>query len=253
MKELIIKALQTKYPGVDAQIIDRMATKIAKTVTKEEDVQTAVDGVTFQQVLESYGDYRATEATKTSISNYEKKHNLKDGKPVEEPLDGKKGEGEGDDKRKAGSAGNGDGEKPKDEVPEYVKTLMDRIDALDKRQQQQDAERLLAARKAKLLELLKDAPEAIRKVYEDNFSIMKFDDDAKFNEWIGNTKTAVEGIVSDMKQKGAFITPPMAGGGGKPKGEPNPILKKQVEEAKANPNPGQQGAVILGMPTGPNT
>lgn len=247
MKELIIKALQTKYPGVDAKIIDRMATKLAKTVTKEEDVQTAVDGVTFQQVLDSYGDYRATEATQTSISNYEKKHNLKDGKPVGDP-DDKKDDKDGDDKRKAGSDGKGDGDdKPKDDVPAYIKQLMDRFDALEKRQQQQEAEKLQSSRKSQLTEILKDAPESIRKMYEDNFAAMTFADDAKFNEWLGNSKTTVEGIVNDMKQKGASIHPPMAGGGGKPKGEPDAILKQQVEQAKANPIPGQ-GAVILGLP-----
>lgn len=251
MKELIIKALQTKYPGVDAKIIDRMATKLAKTVTKEEDVQTAVDGVTFQQVLESYGDYRATEATQTAIGNYEKKHNLKDGKPVQaEPEPGK-----GDEERKAGSTGSGGGneEKPTEEVPAYIKALMDRFDALEQRQKKQDEEKQHASRKAKLSGILKDAPEAVRKMYEDNFGNMKFDDDAKFDEWLTASKTTVDGIVNDMKQKGAIVTPPMAGGPkNKPEGEVNPILKAQMDAAKTNPIQGQQGsAVILGMPAKP--
>ena len=34
-------------------------------------------------VLNSYGDFRAGDASKTAVTNYEKKHNLKDGKPAE--------------------------------------------------------------------------------------------------------------------------------------------------------------------------
>lgn len=41
-----------------------------------------MDGITIQDVVKSYGDYRANEAASTSVSNYEEKHGLKDGKPV---------------------------------------------------------------------------------------------------------------------------------------------------------------------------
>lgn len=90
MIQQITDALKTKFAGVDDKIIGRVAAKLAKTVTKAEDVATAVEGVTFQQLLESYGDSRATEATQTAVSNYEKKHGLKDGQKIEE--EGKKPE-----------------------------------------------------------------------------------------------------------------------------------------------------------------
>ena len=61
MKGKILDALKAKFTGVSDTILDRVAEKLAKTVTTEEEVKTAVDGVTFQQVLESYGDSRATE------------------------------------------------------------------------------------------------------------------------------------------------------------------------------------------------
>ena len=34
-------------------------------------------------MLNSYGDFRAGDASKNAVTNYEKKHNLKDGKPIE--------------------------------------------------------------------------------------------------------------------------------------------------------------------------
>ncbi|MCM1079706.1 MAG: hypothetical protein NC344_10155 [Bacteroidales bacterium] len=82
MKEKILDALKTKFDGVEGKILEKLALKLAKTATTEADVKTAVDGVTFQDVLTSYGDSRADDAQKTAVKNYEKKHGLKDGKAV---------------------------------------------------------------------------------------------------------------------------------------------------------------------------
>ena len=244
MKELILKALQTKFPGVEAKILERMAEKLAKTTTNEEDVQTTVDGVTFQNVLESYGDYRATESAKTSISNYEKKYKLKDGKVIEEPADPKPGD------PKPGDPKPGDNKDPKgDDMPAWAKALVASVDAVNKRFEAQDAEKAMTLRKSRLAELLKEAPESIRKMYESNFESMNFKDDAAYDAWLETTKTTVEGIVNDFKAKGAHVHPPMGGGNKPAKGEVNPILKQQVEAAKANPQPAAAGPVILGMPT----
>lgn len=85
MKKKIFDALQTKFQGVDAQILDRIATKKAEGQTDENQIPTIVEGVSFQDVLQSYGDSRAGDASKTAVTNYEKKHNLKDGKTIETP------------------------------------------------------------------------------------------------------------------------------------------------------------------------
>lgn len=83
--ELILAGLRTKFAGVDDATLQRIASKKAEGVTDESKVNSIVEGITFQDVLTSYGDYRADGAQKTAISNYEKKHNIKDGKPIEEP------------------------------------------------------------------------------------------------------------------------------------------------------------------------
>ena len=83
MKEKILAALKTKFAGIDEAILVRIAEKRATGVTDENQVQQVIDGLGFQDVLNSYGDFRAGDATRTSILNYEKKHNLKDGKPIE--------------------------------------------------------------------------------------------------------------------------------------------------------------------------
>jgi hypothetical protein len=85
MKEKILAALKTKFTGVDEAILSRIAEKKANGVTDDSQVQKIIDGLGFQDVLNSYGDFRAGDATRTSILNYEKRHNLKDGKPIENP------------------------------------------------------------------------------------------------------------------------------------------------------------------------
>lgn len=85
IQELILTGLQQKFTGVDTAILTRIATKKAEGVTDETKVNSIVEGISFSDVLNSYGDFRAGDATRTSVLNYEKRHNLKDGKPIENP------------------------------------------------------------------------------------------------------------------------------------------------------------------------
>ena len=81
--EQILTGLQQKFTGVDTAILTRIATKKAEGVTDETKVNSIVEGIGFSDVLNSYGDFRAGDASKTAVTNYEKRHNLKDGKPIE--------------------------------------------------------------------------------------------------------------------------------------------------------------------------
>lgn len=83
--EQILAGLQQKFAGVDTATLTRIATKKAEGVTDETQVNSIVEGISFQDVLTSYGDFRAGDARITAVANYEKKHNLKDGKPIENP------------------------------------------------------------------------------------------------------------------------------------------------------------------------
>lgn len=81
--EQILAGLQQKFTGVDTAILTRIATKKAEGVTDETKVNSIVEGISFSDVLNSYGDFRAGDASKTAVANYEKKHGLKEGKPTE--------------------------------------------------------------------------------------------------------------------------------------------------------------------------
>ena len=81
--EQILAGLQTKFSGADAATLTRIATKKAEGVTDETKVNSIVEGISFSDVMNNYGDFRAGQAQASSIANYEKKHGLKDGKPIE--------------------------------------------------------------------------------------------------------------------------------------------------------------------------
>lgn len=83
--EMILAGLQQKFAGVDTATLTRIATKKAEGVTDETKVTSIVEGISFQDVMQNYGDFRAGQAQTSAVSNYEKKHGLKDGKPIENP------------------------------------------------------------------------------------------------------------------------------------------------------------------------
>lgn len=83
MHKIALDALKTRFEGISESVLDRMAKKIAKTATTAEEVKSAVEEVTIQQIIDAEGDRRATDAQKTAVANYERKHGLKDGKTIE--------------------------------------------------------------------------------------------------------------------------------------------------------------------------
>ena len=118
MKEKILAALKAKFQGVNADILDRIAAMLAKTVTTEDQVTASVEGVTkdYIDVIEAYGDSRATEATQTAVGNYARRHGLKDGKPVAAEQNAGQG-------AKPGATPPSDGGGTA--MPDWAKTLID--------------------------------------------------------------------------------------------------------------------------------
>lgn len=115
MKKKLLEALKTKFVGIDEAILDRIATKKAEGLTDESKITALVDGITIQDVVKSYGDYRANEANVSSVNNYEEKYGLKDGKPVEKGGDGN-GSGTGKEGKKTYTA---------DELDSYFNTKLE--------------------------------------------------------------------------------------------------------------------------------
>lgn len=205
MKQQILTELKAKFVGVSDAILDRVATKLAQTVATAEQVQTAVDGVTFQQVLESYGDSRATQATQTAVHNYETKYGLKDGvkvtppeqqppvvPPVTPPVTPPAGGAEA--------------------VPAWAQALIESNNSLKNELAQMKSDRTTETRKQQISTLIEKLPENLRKAYSrtpvDGLT------DEQFTALVGEITTEVGDIQSSIQQKGAVFGKPAAQNGG---------------------------------------
>lgn len=215
MKKQILEALKAKFVGVSEAILNRIADKLAKTVTTAEDVTTAVEGVSFQQVLESYGDSRATEAQQTAVSNYEKKHGLKDGHKVDD------GGNEDTPVRKNPPAGDDFAKQIAAAVSEAVKPLTEEVAALK-------AGKVTETRRQRLNATIEKLPENFRKAYGRTPVESLSEDD--FESLISEIGTEVDGIVKDTQSRGAVFGRPFGNGG---KQKPSGVTEATDEEAKA--------------------
>ncbi len=231
MKTKILEALKTKFAGVQDAVLNRIVEKLVKTVTKEEDVATAVEGVTFQQVIESYADSRATEATQSAVANYEKKHGLKDGKKNEggEPVKPNEPAKATDDV----------------DVPAWAKTIIESNKTLTEKLAAFENGKTADSRKTKLGKAIEKAPEKIRSRYEKDFGRMKFETDDDFDSWLTEVTTDVDAISHDFSQKGTVIKPPMGGKGAAGDETVSPIVKARADARKAE----QVAPAITGLPT----
>lgn len=217
MRQLILDALKTKFPGVSEKILGRIADKLAKTVTTQEQVQTAVDGVQFQQVLESYGDSRATEATQTAVANYEAKHGLKDGKVVKA--------GDGDNGK---TNPNGDGD---EKIPAWAQTLLADNKEMKATIKAMQGEKVTASRREQLSKIISALPPAVKKAYErtpvDSIS------DEEFETLKSEITTEAAEIAKETASKGVVFGKPTIQGGTKTQQNNGGEKEATDDEAKA--------------------
>ena len=219
MKTKILDALKAKFEGVSEAILSRVADKLAKTTQSEEDVTTAVEGVTFQQVLESYGDSRATEASKTAIKNYEAQ--------LKKKYDTKK-----DD----------EGAKPNDDVPEWAKGFIEANKKLTEEIAALKGEKLANSRKTALDGVIEKLPAEFKTRYERDFSRLNFKDDDDFNAWLEEIKKDVEGV--NMKLS-AFSSPLGNSFGAKDESGVSKLVKEKFAQHKQQAE--KQPSAISGL------
>lgn len=228
MRQAIIAALKTKFEGLNDATYGRIADKMISSgkVKTVDDVANAVAEVTLQQIFDFNGDSRADEAQKTTVKNYEKKHNLKDGKPVKDGNDSKEQSGASTGGGAASEAGSSDDDSVKallKQVLDGQKSINDRLDGIDR-------EKTANSRQTQLAEILKNAPQSVKSRYEKDFARMSFKDDDEFAGWLAELTPDIEQMSADMSAKGAAVGRPKGGAhGGHKADEPNPYLKARVE------------------------
>lgn len=232
-KEKILDALKKKFEGVDEKVVERIASKLDKTTTKEEEVQTAVDGVTFQSIITSEADRRADEAQKTAVENYEKKHKLKDGKPVEKPQEKQN-------------------EKPvekQDDVPAWAQALIDENRAMRADINAFKTERTSKSRRDRYEELFKTLGDKDAKErYLRDFDRLSFKDDDDFNGWLEERTPVIQKELESFEQGGSINHPPKGGAKTQPSGEVSEDVKSYLESAATAASQQQSFSSIAGLP-----
>lgn len=243
-EQLILAALQTKFTGVDAKILGRIAKKYAKTATgtTEADAKTIVDGITFQQVLESHADYRATEAQKTAVANYESKHNLRDGKPIEQPQQNQS-QTQPQQEQSGQTAGQQGGQQSEDKAPAWAQQIIADNKALRERLQSIESERTQNSRLERFREAIKGAPDKVKARYEKDFARLTFKDDADFDGYLEEIAPDIAAMSASDSRKGAAVGAPFGSQGSNTTA--SELVKARFEAAaKADAAP-----AIAGLPT----
>ena len=222
MFKQFLEALQRKFPGVEASWLEPMARKLAKETTKAEEVQAKVDAVTTSQVMETYSDFRVNQAVETAsakaVTEYETKHGLKDGKPVDA------GGTSGEQKQPATEQPN-----KTEEMPEWARKLNERFDAIEKRQTEKDEQVKQSGFNATLVSILKE--KGVREsFYQPIIEGRTFkDEDAvkAFAETVDKSFKDDEQAVANANHSGN--RQPDKGGAGA-SGDEDPLLKAAQEK-----------------------
>ena len=225
MKEQILQALKAKFPGVSADILDRIAAMKAKTVTSEEQVATAVEGVTEEliNVIEGYGDSRATGAQKTAVLNYERKYGIKDGVKVDT--------GTKPEQKTTQEVGG-------EQTPAWAQALIDSNKQLTERLNKMEGERTTESRKAELNGIINRLPENLRKGYQ-RISVDSLSDD-DFASLKNDVTAEVEDLVKTTGAKGAVFGRPQVQGKPINDGKLTEAQEKAIAQRIGVPAEGQQ-------------
>ena len=147
MQQDILQALKTRFEGVSEKILQRLADKLQKQPNQEGlGAEQLANQVTMQQLLEYYGDQRATEAQQTAVKNYEKK--LQQNDQTTKPQ-------------------NDQTTKPQNdiEVPQWAKSLVEQVKTLNQRFDAVEKEKQQRNRQEQIEELIKGLPKTMQQAY----------------------------------------------------------------------------------------
>ena len=171
--EQILAGLRTKFSGVDDATLQRIASKKAEGVTDEGKVNSIIEGIFFQDVVMNYGDFRADGAQKTAVSNYEKKHNIKDGKPIE-----------GNEPKEPPTEPKPN---PKEDVPAWAQSLIDSNKTLSEKLAAMDAKEKADIRAKQVDEVAKSFG-----IPEFAYKGKQIADDADLNQYFTDLKQVMQ-------------------------------------------------------------
>lgn len=270
-KEEIIAALQAKFGGIPSDTISGIAEKLAKTADPSAtDANTLIEGITFADIVKSYGDSRAQSAAQTAVRNYERKFQLKDGAPItpntppQTPADTTPHNNPNPNfissQQPQQPAAQ---QQPQQDIAALIaQAVAQAVSPLQDQLNQYKGQQLQTARKSRYEAAIKPLPEGIRKQYLDLFDRMSFADDKDFEQYMTQFTQETKAIADDIAKRATVMTPPKSANTPLDMTKVDPMVINRVNrinaEAQAAPSPfvsfpqkGNLGMTQPGLPTAP--
>ena len=270
-KEEIIAALQAKFGGIPSDTISGIAEKLAKTADPSAtDANTLIEGITFADIVKSYGDSRAQSAAQTAVRNYERKFQLKDGAPItpntppQTPADTTPHNNPNPNfissQQPQQPAAQ---QQPQQDIAALIaQAVAQAVSPLQDQLNQYKGQQLQTARKSRYEAAIKPLPEGIRKQYLALFDRMSFADDKDFEQYITQFTQEAKAIADDIAKRATVMTPPKSANTPLDMTKVDPMVINRVNrinaEAQAAPSPfvsfpqkGNLGMTQPGLPTAP--
>lgn len=270
-KEEIIAALQAKFGGIPSDTISGIAEKLAKTADPSAtDANTLIEGITFADIVKSYGDSRAQSAAQTAVRNYERKFQLKDGAPItpntppQTPADTTPHNNPDHNiissQQPQQPAAQ---QQPQQDIAALIaQAVAQAVSPLQDQLNQYKGQQLQTARKSRYEAAIKPLPEGIRKQYLASFDRMSFADDEDFEQYMTQFTQETKAIADDIAKRATVMTPPKSANAPLDMTKVDPMVINRVNrinaEAQAAPSPfvsfpqkGNLGMTQPGLPTAP--
>lgn len=270
-KEEIIAALQAKFGGIPSDTISGIAEKLAKTADPSAtDANTLIEGITFADIVKSYGDSRAQSAAQTAVRNYERKFQLKDGAPItpntppQTPADTTPHNNPNPNfipsQQPQQPAAQ---QQPQQDIAALIaQAVAQAVSPLQDQLNQYKGQQLQTARKSRYEAAIKPLPEGIRKQYLASFDRMSFADDEDFEQYMTQFTQETKAIADDIAKRATVMTPPKSANAPLDMTKVDPMVINRVNrinaEAQAAPSPfvsfpqkGNLGMTQPGLPTAP--
>lgn len=269
--EEIIAALQAKFGGIPSDTISGIAEKLAKTADPSAtDANTLIEGITFADIVKSYGDSRAQSAAQTAVRNYERKFQLKDGAPItpntppQTPADTTPHNNPNPNtissQQPQQTAAQ---QQPQQDIAALIaQAVAQAVSPLQDQLNQYKGQQLQTARKSRYEAAIKPLPDGIRKQYLASFDRMSFADDEDFEQYMTQFTQETKAIADDIAKRATVMTPPKSANAQHDITKVNPMVINRINrinaEAQAAPSPfvsfpqkGNLGMTQPGLPTAP--
>ena len=270
-KEEIIAALQAKFGGIPSDTISGIAEKLAKTADPSAtDANTLIEGITFADIVKSYGDSRAQSAAQTAVRNYERKFQLNDGAPVtpntppHTPADTTPHNNPNPNiiSSQQPQQPAAQQQPQQDIAARIAQAVAQAVSPLQDQLNQYKGQQLQTARKSRYEAAIKPLPDGIRKQYLASFDRMSFADDEDFEQYMTQFTQETKAIADDIAKRATVMTPPKSANAPLDMTKVDPMVINRVNrinaEAQAAPSPfvsfpqkGNLGMTQPGLPTAP--